>query len=361
MKPYRQILMFSGGGSRLGYYLGCYAALVAQNRVPDAIVGSCGGSIAAWLVAQSPEPERLYRVMTSAAFYRAMQSVCVARQVGVGAWFQAAWRVWQTGNLRRLRQVHARDNVAILCEHLQQYALFESPKLPEMWLNEVADLARSLPNRQPCVAPDVLIAASRMCDLPENKLAVQQVWFVPEKMWDFWRDNPPKCGSAHHAYWRIVPHAHVCADFSFMAAVAASICDMYYQAPVWVEGVGWTLGAVLDLQPIEAVCDLADTVWAEHKPPYSALAQAAILRVFGADAHRRHAETARFQTADTVIHRLPFADNAAALRGNYAAKRWDWRSGCLKMDLGDHAHFVNMMSAQWAYGYTRTMNYCDKL
>lgn len=359
MKPYANLQMFSGGGSRLGYYLGSYAALVVQNRAPDVIVGSCGGSIAAWLVSQTPEPERLFRLMTSAAFYRAMQTVCAPRTVGLDAWFQAAWRVWQTQNPARLQKIHAQDTAQSLQAHLRQYALFQSPKLPEMWLNEVADFALTLPCAQKRVAPDIVIAASRMRDLPNNTLSVQQVWFAPPKVARFWQNCPPPCGAAHHANWRIEPQAHVCADFAPMAAVAASICDMYYQAPIYVDKVGWTLGAVLDLQPIEVVCHLADTVWAEHKPPYSALAQAAILRVFGTNAQQRHAETARFQSADTVIHRLPFADNAAALRGNYAAKRWDWRSGSLKMDLGDYAHFVKTMSAQWEYGYARTVAYCE--
>lgn len=359
MKPYANLQMFSGGGSRFAYYLGSYAALVAQNRAPDAIMGSCGGSIAAWLVSQAPEPDRLFALLTSAAFHRAMQSVCLPNRVGYAAWYQAALRVWQTASPTRLHKIQAQDNVADLARHLRQFALFQSPKLPESWLDEVADLARTLPNPQPRVAPDVLIAASRMVGLPENGLAMQQVWFVPPSLARWWQGRVPSCHAAHHAGGRILPYAHVCDDVEPMLAVAASIADMYYQAPIAVAQLGYTLGAVLDLQPLETACDLADTVWAEHKPPYSSLAQAAILRVFGTNANARHAETAQFASPNTRIHRLPFVDNALALRGNYAPKRWDWRSGSLKMDLGSHAHFVKMMSAQWHYGYARTMLFCN--
>ena len=49
-KPYERVQLFSGGGSRFGYYLGSYAALVAHDLTPDMIVGTCGGSLSAYLV-----------------------------------------------------------------------------------------------------------------------------------------------------------------------------------------------------------------------------------------------------------------------------------------------------------------------
>ncbi|QMT31681.1 patatin-like phospholipase family protein [Alysiella filiformis] len=361
MKPYNNLLMFSGGGSRLAYFLGCYAALFDHQRAPDVIVGSCGGSLAAWLVSQAPEPERLCDLLTSVAFYRVARSVWLPRRVGAAAWFQAAWRWWQTGNRARLRRVHEGDDVATLLAHLQTYALFEPIGLLERWLDDVADLAQSLPKRHACVAPDVLISGSRMLESPCGAVLWQQLWFAPPKVCDFWRNHPPLCAVARHAPWRIARLAHVCERHVPMLAVAVSICDMYYQAPVYVDDLGWCMGAVLDLQPVERACDLAHTVWTEHKMPYSAVAHAAIGRVFGTNAHCRHAEMACFESPNTRIHRLPFADNAVVLRGDVATKTWDWRSGCLKVDWGSHAQFVQMMLAQWQYGYTRTADYCARL
>lgn len=49
-KPYERVQLFSGGGSRFAYYLGSYAALVAHDLTPDIIVGTCGGSLSAYLV-----------------------------------------------------------------------------------------------------------------------------------------------------------------------------------------------------------------------------------------------------------------------------------------------------------------------
>lgn len=37
-KPYERVQLFSGGGSRFGYYLGSYAALVAHDLTPDMLL-----------------------------------------------------------------------------------------------------------------------------------------------------------------------------------------------------------------------------------------------------------------------------------------------------------------------------------
>ena len=58
-KPYERVQLFSGGGSRFGYYLGSYAALVAHDLTPDIIIGTCGGSLSAYLVQLAPDPKDL--------------------------------------------------------------------------------------------------------------------------------------------------------------------------------------------------------------------------------------------------------------------------------------------------------------
>lgn len=55
-KLYERLQLFSGGGSRFGYYLGSYAALVDNDLTPDIIIGTCGGSLSALLVHLAPDP-----------------------------------------------------------------------------------------------------------------------------------------------------------------------------------------------------------------------------------------------------------------------------------------------------------------
>ena len=74
-KPYERVQLFSGGGSRFGYYLGSYAALVAHDLTPDMIVGTCGGSLSAYLVNLAPDPKDLQELMCSSELYRVITAI----------------------------------------------------------------------------------------------------------------------------------------------------------------------------------------------------------------------------------------------------------------------------------------------
>ena len=74
-KPYERVQLFSGGGSRFGYYLGSYAALVAHDLTPDMIVGTCGGSLSAYLVNLAPDPKDLQELMCSRELYRVITAI----------------------------------------------------------------------------------------------------------------------------------------------------------------------------------------------------------------------------------------------------------------------------------------------
>ena len=74
-KPYERVQLFSGGGSRFGYYLGSYAALVAHDLTPDMIVGTCGGSLSAYLVNLAPDPRDLQELMCSRELYRVITAI----------------------------------------------------------------------------------------------------------------------------------------------------------------------------------------------------------------------------------------------------------------------------------------------
>ena len=72
MTPYERVLLFSGGSTRFGYYLGSYAALCEFGLPPDLILASCGGSLAALLVDIAPDPKELRDLSQSRALYQAL-------------------------------------------------------------------------------------------------------------------------------------------------------------------------------------------------------------------------------------------------------------------------------------------------
>ena len=358
MKKYQSIQLFSGGGARFAYYLGSYAALVAANSAPNALLGSCGGSIAAWLVAQTPEPQRLYQLATSAALYRALANlwVCHALPHRLATVFQAALRYWQTRSVSRLQRIHLTDKYDDFLQYLSDYALFEQPENPQTWLQTVADFAAQLPNPQPQIAPDIWLNASRI--LPQSPVLFQQILFTNQNHLSFRLPDNPNFVYAPHRQMRSV----ACVSCTnFQAAVLASIADMFYLKPIDIQSVGYCMGGVMDLVPIELAYSLAETVFAEEKPRYdNYLAAPAIARVFGTPAHLRWQQVADFMAKHRDIHALPLADNRTALAGRYVAKRYDWFSGCLKIQQIDADLFAEYVDAQWQYGYDKTMIYLEE-
>ena len=73
--PYERVQLFSGGGSRFGYYLGSYAALVEHDLKPDLIIGTCGGSLSALLVQLAPDPIALKQLIESQALYKVIGNI----------------------------------------------------------------------------------------------------------------------------------------------------------------------------------------------------------------------------------------------------------------------------------------------
>ena len=337
MKKYSSIQCFTGGGARFGYYLGSYAAWSAHQPTPSAIFATCGGSIAAWLVSQAPDSKKLYELATSPILHQALCQLAQSRQPNhaLTPIYQAALRYWQTRSETRLQRVHQRDTFQSLLRELKKYALFQPIKQPNSWLQPVADFAASLPNSQPHHTPDILIGASRL--VPETT-RWQYIVFSSKNQ----HFRQPENIAAYHAPHRQERQIQIIFTRNLQAAVAASVADMYYQEPVFIDNIGFCMGGVMDLLPLEWLATLADNVITEQKPFYNKyLTEPAILRIFGTSANLRHAEIQQFMQQRPHIYPLPFSDNKLVLKGKYMSKSYDWFSGSLKVNMVIPTHLPN--------------------
>ena len=167
---------------------------------------------------------------------------------------------------------------------------------------------------------------------------------------------------------RIHQSVKILSQWDFSAAIRASMADMYYLPPTYIETLGWCLGGVINLTPIELACQLAETVFAETKACYDSwLAAPAIQRVFGFDPNRRLAQVHGFLPSTesyqdnfenrSQLHWLPFADNGEQLAGQHVQKRFNLKQMTIELMHSDYDGFVQQMQAQWQYGYQRTAEY----
>ncbi len=389
VKPYERVQLFSGGGSRFGYYLGSYAALAAHDLTPDIIVGTCGGSLSAYLVQLAPDPKDLQALMCSRELYRVITAI---RHVAPEEANKRLKLRYMTHALKRWRLSKQRDNgqgqrqadsYERLLNELQQLAMFRIDN-EQYWLDELSQfVASDSGSAAGKTTPEIAIIASRLYQastdgLCNKKPVLQELLFAPPCL-----ANLPNSASgladeqitspAHiFANGRIHPSVKVQTQWDFAPVIRASMADMYYLPPTHITELGWCLGGVINLTPIELACQLGDSVFAETKAYYDPwLAAPAIQRVFGFDPNERLAAVHSYQPisvsalTETInknrqLHWLPFADNEQQLRGQNVQKRFNLKQMTVELIHSDYDGFVQQMQAQWQYGYQCTAGYIQQ-
>lgn len=392
-KPYERVQLFSGGGSRFAYYLGSYAALVAHDLKPDVIVGTCGGSLSAYLVNLAPDPKDLQALMCSRELYHvisAIRHVAPAeanKRLKIRYMTQALkrWRLSrQVSNRQKQQQADSYDRLLSELQHLAMFRINNEGQ----WLDELSHFSPKQNNNSfNTAAPEIAIIASRLYQSPNQTLnqmptadssvydefKLQELLFAPLRLAASEHfDEILNAGAHTFANGRIHQSVNVVKQWEFSSAVRASMADMYYLPPMHIATLGWCLGGVINLTPIELACQLGQTVFAETKAGYDSwLAAPAIQRVFGFDPNERLAQVHGYQPMETSslmksernshqLHWLPFADNGQKLAGQHVQKRFNVKQMTVELIHSDYDGFLQQMQAQCQYGYQRTADYIQQ-
>ena len=383
-KPYNRVQLFSGGGSRFCYYLGSYAALVEHDLAPDIIVGTCGGSLSALLVQIAPDPKQLQQLAQSRELYQVIKAIRHVAPHEANTRLKLRYSLnaiqrWRLSrNSTRHNQYQSKDDYELLLNELQQLAMFRVDNEAQ-WLDELLAFLPSDKGNGDCksTAPDIAIIASRLqpfsiSNKADNIPQLQELLFAPKRLL-----LPNNKGSSEPtlaetlnsptyvaANGRIDKSVKILTQWDMATAVRASMADMYYLPPIHNTDLGWCLGGVINLTPIELACQLANSVFAENKAGYDTLLAApAIKRVFGFDPNQRLEQVHNFSPPiinhsqnSSQLHWLPFADNGQQLLGS-VRKRFSLKQMTVELIHHDYDGFVEQMQAQWQYGYQRTANY----
>lgn len=388
IKPYQRVQLFSGGGSRFGYYLGSYAALVAHDLAPDMIIGTCGGSLSAYLVQRAPDPKDLQQLMCSRELYHVISAIRhvspdeASRRLKI-RYMTHALKRWRLSRQLSQRQAQQQaDSYEQLLDELQQLAMFRIND-ESQWLDDLSgfDASKNDPDEIDSATskntPEIAIIASRLYQKPASlispnaPLKLQELLFAPPRLTASLSElTDKKMRSPAHVFAdeRIHQSVKILSQWKSVSAIRASMADMYYLPPTHIETLGWCLGGVINLTPIELACQSAETVFAETKAGYDSwLAAPAIQRVFGFDPNQRLAQVHGFLPStesyqdnfenSSQLHWLPFADNDEQLAGQHVQKRFNIKQMTIELMHSDYDGFVQQMQAQWQYGYQRTADY----
>ena len=253
-KPYERVQLFSGGGSRFAYYLGSYAALVSHDLKPDIIVGTCGGSLSAYLVNLAPDPTDLQDLMCSRELYHVISAIRhvapdeANRRLKIRYMTQALkrWRLSrQVSNRQKQQQA---DSYERLLSELQQLAMFRIDD-ESQWPDELSHFSPNHNNLYNPTAPEIAIIASRLYQAPNqpgnqtptadssvyDEFKLQELLFAPPRLAVSEHFEQMLNSPAHmFADGRIHQSVNVVKQWAFDSAVRASMADMYYLPPTHI-------------------------------------------------------------------------------------------------------------------------------
>ncbi|PWF44372.1 patatin-like phospholipase family protein [Massilia glaciei] len=326
-------MVMAGGGFRFSYYLGMYAAAVESGKAPDVLLASCGGSIAAAVIAALPDDAQRKKWVSSPEMYAFMCGLRSTPKAAIGRSFAHA--------IKR----HLSSGRAARIPDLFDDYFFDIPaQLPLPPRQGDSEVALAIVGGKILFSPDevgqlrggrklfaeTVFTDPRSAALLDGAVAPLS---VPE-----WGDN------AIEAPLRLDVAMPV-AD-----AVRISISDMYYFR-CHTHSSGHYMGGVIDLFPIELAHRLADSVTIEMKSQFNrALAIPALRTVLGIDGNARlrhiHAQHADVWVDTSDVERV------LSTRG--MQKLLSWRHNRIRLVMpGSHATYVEHIDAQWQYGYAR--------
>lgn len=335
---YERCLVLAGGGFRFGYYLGIHAAAEDMGHAPDLLLATCGGAVAAAVIARLPDAAARKQWLASRemhAFFAGLQSTARATPLPM---LGRAVRRW----MRRA----------------------PAPLIPDLFDDYLFDLPASLPLPPasglalPALpAPAVAIVGGRLLFGREEvgqprgarALFVETV-FGDARVARLADGTPAAAADARWSDGAIAPVVQADSAMPLEDAVRTSLSDMFYFRCHQHAGSHYT-GGVIDLFPIELARRLAASVAMERKgrlnPWLVAPAWREVLGIEGAARLRAVHE----QDADVWIDT---ADVAQALRGHGLKKAIRWRENRLRLIApASYDDYRAQVEAQWQYGYRK--------
>ncbi len=337
-EKFSRCLVLAGGGFRFGYYFGLHAALVAAGKSPDILLGSCGGALAASVIAStSDESERRDWLYSRELFdfFCQIESTAQARLDRV---FRGLiGRQWPHPTVKRVPDIFS--------DYL--FVLPEVPPLPRLSPSSGIEVA--------ILAGRILFEPSAVNTERNGKTLFRETIFGSNRVARLLTSFGYEPGPGTWQGEVIDRQVEVKVGTAWHHAVRASIADPFYFSPANLPAGQFT-GGLINLFPYAMANRLADKVVQEIKAPLNRLyAAPAVRAVFGMRVN--HYLPAIYQAPAEI--RIDCRSAGEALGAGVMCKKLDWRTRRLVLLAPrSYADFVKMMEAQWAYGYRQAARAC---
>ncbi|MDF2478163.1 MAG: phospholipase [Sphingobacterium sp.] len=336
---YQRAVLFSGGGTRFGLYLGMYAALEELGLKPDLLIASCGGSLAAAIIQSFATGTERKSYLQSEEFYRFFcgHQLTEQRHLGKLGWYVLK-KQWDKRSAPYLEDVFDRYLV-----HMEPDLSPLLPTLNRPFSEEI---------------PSIIIGSKMLFDRSAvgvkrsgRKLYQKVLMGNATALSKVDRDSIQIQGE-NYGQSAVAPTIAINPEITLLEAVRISMSDMFYVEPIQKNG-DYYAGGAIDLVPVELAQSLAAEVVCERKQTYKLQEEGLVRAVLGFSGNQR------LQDIDQQyqgIRWIDTADAAEQLKGNYCKKSIDWRRFEITLSLpASLDEFATAMEAQWNYGYRKTL------
>jgi hypothetical protein len=244
-KPFKRVLVISGGGVNPGAALGMIAGVMEKGWRPDLIIATCGAGLGTAIFNSEPNIRDSYDVLTSWNFYKGLNEVVVQNPNGIAM----------------MEKLKLAKNTFVYPDIFEGTLLHAPLDLPYMLRNMEF-------NRDPA-KPKLVIVSARAFFGPHQvgqrrsyEPMFQQVYFTdPETAQHIDGWTLPKAKS--YPFTTLMPQTLTVSNHSAVTAMRAGIADPFLLNPSVVDGYYHFTGAV-DLFPLDLATTLGDEVLATY-------------------------------------------------------------------------------------------------
>jgi hypothetical protein len=330
-EKYQTCMILSGGGFRYSYYLGMHAAVAETYQVPDLLVGTCGGAIAAAIIQGLPNNQQRKEWICSEHMY---DFWCGFKANQKARFTHALWRA--------LKRKFNSQPAPVIADVFNDY-LFEIEQyvpLPPLTQPE-PDIAVAI------IAGKILYNAADVGKPRDHKKLFQEIIFCNGRSKQLLSGALSSVADSNNAI-----AAEVLLDITMPVneAARASVSDMFYFRCHHYQSQHY-IGGAINLMPIETAKQLAHKVIAEIKCPYdNNFAIPALRAAFGIDGNQRLNAVLR-EFADLWIDT---SNMQLALKSARIQKKLNWIKNRIELvPPPSYTEYVRMVETQWQYGYDR--------
>lgn len=334
-KPYKRVAVFAGGGFEFTQFLGMMEALEESGKKPDLIIASCGGGLAATIVANTPDVKSRKDFIMSKAFKDLLRQAVPTSKIG-SLWGMYSWYSKRKGEA----------SGKFIPDIFKEYLVNIPNELP---VPEFSDgfVKTSIP---------IIIVGGRALFTPEqvgqniNKKLYREMFFTTPDVAPYLqgKKSPVALLSPQST---IESDVEVVTNYKMTEAARAAITSPFLLPPTLIRGE-YLVGGSIDLYPLELARSLGDEVIMTYGEGYSESGNSKIVK-----ASYQYNPNERLQ----VVHDLSatwwvdFTDRERTLKKkNGLGVVEGTLSASFRMPEDDDAFNTHIL-AHYEYGKTRTL------